>query len=342
LSAKSPSVISISTARSRRKKWAICAFQIAVTLLVLVFVARQLLAAIGELKERQVSFADLQWKWFALAGACYFFSMIPAAGFWRWCLLALGNKPGLFRSYRAFLVGGVGKYVPGKAAVVFLRTVLVAGPNCSAASAGVAVFIETLTMMGVGGFLAAMVVLLMFRDQWWIAILSVGLAVGVLLPTIPRITRLLAKTIRLQRLSGDILERLEGWNTSLVARGWVLESANWILQSLAVWICLRALPETFYASSEQLSAARSFSESFPIILASTAVSTVVGFLVLIPAGLGVREVIVLNMLAPVIGHPAATTVSVLSRVVMILVDVLTAAVLYPIPSRDPAESISQT
>ncbi len=313
-------------------------FQILITLAVLAFVARQLLVAFGELQARKVSLTEIHWQWLLLGGVLYLASLIPAAGFWRRALIGLGNSPSVWRSYRAFLIGGVGKYVPGKAAVVFLRTVLVAGPNCSAASAGVAVFIETLTMMGVGGFLAAIVVTLLFREHWLIAALSAALAVGVIVPTVPRVTRKIAQVIRLQKLSGDIMQRLEGWNASLIVRGWLLESANWILQTLSVWVCLRALPASFFESPEQLAAAHSLSHAFPLLLVSTAVSTVVGFLLLIPAGLGVREILVLNMLAPAIGHPAATTVSVLSRVVMILVDVLTAAVLYPIPSRDIARS----
>lgn len=306
------------------------------TLVVLAFVVRQLQFALNELKTRNVSLAEINWHWLGLGGVLYFASLLPAASFWRQALLGLGNRPTVWRAYRAFLIGGVGKYIPGKAAVVFLRTVLVAGPHCTAASAGVAVFIETLTMMGVGGFLAAIVVTLLFRDQWLIAALSASLAIAVILPTIPRVTRKVAQVIRLQKLSGDILVRLEGWNVSLIVRGWVLESANWILQTFSVWVCLRALPQSFFENPQHFASAQGLSQAFPLLLVSTALSTVVGFLLLIPAGLGVREILVLNMLAPAIGHPAATTVSVLSRVVMILMDVLIAAVLYPIPSSDLA------
>lgn len=334
-----PSVALSQEARSARKKGMILAFQIVLTLVVLAFVGRQLQTAMRELAARNVSLRDIHWPWLLLAGAAYAASILPAAGFWHMSLVAMGNRPRVWRSFRAFLIGGVGKYIPGKAAVVFLRTVLVAGPSCTAGAAAVAVFIETLTLMGVGGFLAALVLMLLFRDQWWIALLAVGLAIVVIVPTIPRVTRLIAKAIRLQKLSGDIHERLAGWNTSLIAKGWVLQSANWLFLTLTVWICLRALPDSFFENAEQLAAARSFTRAFPVMLVATSISTALGFLLLIPAGLGVREIVVLNVLAPAIGYPAATAVSVLSRVVMIVVDVLIAGVLYPIPARDipPAE-----
>lgn len=299
-------------------------------------------SALNDLQKSGVRWQGMQWSHLALAGGCYFASLLPAAIFWRLCLLALGNSPSPWRAIRAFLIGGVGKYVPGKAAVVFLRTILVKGRHCTAASAGVAVFIETLTAMGVGGFLAAIIVGILFREHWVIALLSACLAAGVILPTIPRVTRLVAKAIRLQRLSGDIHARLEGWNTSLIARGWLLETVNWILQSLSVWLCLCALPESFFQSPDQLAAAHRFSDAFPLMLVSTAISTVIGFLLLIPAGLGVRELVVSGMLAPVIGAPAATIVSVLSRLIMIIVDVLTAVVLYLIPSRDDSSTSAPT
>lgn len=333
-----PSVAPPKEARSARKKWMILAFQIVLTLVVLAFVGRQLQIAMRELAQRNVSLRDIHWPWLLLAGAAYAASILPAAGFWHMTLVAMGNRPSVWRSFRAFLIGGVGKYIPGKAAVVFLRTVLVAGPHCTAGTAGVAVFIETLTLMGVGGFLAATVLTLLFREQWWIALLSVGLAVVVIVPTIPRVTRLIAKIIRLQKLSGDIHDRLAGWNMWLIAKGWVLQSANWLFLTLTVWICLRALPSSFFENAEQLAAAQSFTRAFPVMLVATSISTVLGFLLLIPAGLGVREIVVLNLLAPAIGYPAATTVSVLSRVVMIVVDVLIAGVLYPIPAPDLPDS----
>jgi glycosyltransferase 2 family protein len=334
LSSIEPSVEITSQARAARKKRLILALQIVLMLVVLAFVGRQLQSSMRELAQRNVSLRDIQWPWLILAGAAYAASILPAAAFFHMSLVAMGNRPRVWRSFRAFLIGGVGKYIPGKAAVVFLRTVLVAGPSCTAGAAGVAVFIETLTLMGVGGFLAAIVLMLLFRDQWWIALLSVGLAVVVIVPTIPRVTRSIAKAIRLQKLSGDIHERLAGWNMSLIAKGWVLQSGNWLFLTLTVWICLRALPASFFENQEQLAAAQSFTRAFPLMLVATSISTVLGFLLFIPAGLGVREIVVLNLLAPAIGYPAATTVSVLSRVAMIVVDVLIAAVLYSIPAPD--------
>jgi uncharacterized membrane protein YbhN (UPF0104 family) len=122
VSSTSQSVSASSSSRARRKKIAIWVFQIVVTLLVLGFVARQVASTLRELRQNGVDWSEVRVEWLFLSALCYVGSLIPAAFFWRACLVALGNAPPRFRAIRAFLIGGIGKYVPGKAAVVFLRT----------------------------------------------------------------------------------------------------------------------------------------------------------------------------------------------------------------------------
>ena len=61
----------------------------------------------------------------------------------------------MLETTRAYYVGHLGKYVPGKALVVIIRTGLISGPRVDTTVAAVSIFIETLTMMAVGAFLAA-------------------------------------------------------------------------------------------------------------------------------------------------------------------------------------------
>ncbi len=66
---------------------------------------------------------------------------------------------------RAYYIGHLGKYVPGKAMVVILRTVMVRGHRVDAAVAAVSVFFETLTMMAVGAFMAAGILAVRLRKE---------------------------------------------------------------------------------------------------------------------------------------------------------------------------------
>jgi uncharacterized membrane protein YbhN (UPF0104 family) len=62
--------------------------------------------------------------------------------------------------------------------------------------------------------------------------------------------------------------------------------------------------------------------------AAAALSVVVGFLALIPAGLFVREAVILTFLAPTYGEPAALVAAVLVRLVWLLSELLVSAILY--------------
>ena len=89
---------------------------------------------------------------------------------------------------RAFWIGHLGKYVPGKAMVVILRTGLVYSDRVNRTVAVTSVFIETLTMMAVGAFVAAASLMLTSENStlMWLA-LGLMLMSGV--PTWPPLFR---------------------------------------------------------------------------------------------------------------------------------------------------------
>ena len=82
----------------------------------------------------------------------YLVGLLPEGLFWQRALRAMGQEAPLGRTLRAYYIGHLGKYVPGKAMVVVLRTGLICGPGVDAGIAAASVFLETLTMMAVGAF----------------------------------------------------------------------------------------------------------------------------------------------------------------------------------------------
>ena len=110
----------------------------------------------GNLK--QLDTRDLSWDpaWLVLAGFLYLTGSLFCTWFWWWSLRSLGQRPGFFAILRAYYVGHLGKYVPGKALVPIIRTALIRGPQVHTGLAVVTVFYETLTVMAAGALLAVL------------------------------------------------------------------------------------------------------------------------------------------------------------------------------------------
>jgi uncharacterized membrane protein YbhN (UPF0104 family) len=72
-----------------------------------------------------------------------------------------------------------------------------------------------------------------------------------------------------------------------------------------------------------------FTDTLPLLTACAALAVVAGFLSLLPAGAGVREYVMMTLLAPAFGHVAAVVSAVLLRLVWMASEVLVSVILYP-------------
>ena len=68
---------------------------------------------------------DFDPGWLGLAGVLYLLGLLPAGLFWHRVLLVLGQDARLGETLRAYYIGHLGKYVPGKAMVVVIRAGLI-------------------------------------------------------------------------------------------------------------------------------------------------------------------------------------------------------------------------
>ena len=153
----------------------------------------------------------------------------------------MGQDVGFWKSLRAFYLGHLGKYVPGKAMVVILRAGMIRGPGVDASLAVVSVFFETLTMMAVGALMAAGIVAVWFRGQPLLFWASLGMMAVAGLPTLPPVFRRLVRLVGLGRLKPAQLEKLDGLGYGTVILGWVLNVIGWTILGLSYWAVLRAL-----------------------------------------------------------------------------------------------------
>ncbi len=299
------------------------------TLLVLVTIGiwHTIGQATEDLQAQGFELAQIRPGYLLAAGFCYLAGLLPCWWFWHRTLQAMGQRPTCRETLRAFYIGHLGKYVPGKALVVVLRTDLVRSPRVSTSVAATSVFVETLTMMGVGAFIAAALLGALFREHVWLIALALGLMIAAVAPTLPPVFRGLVRLVGVRRVDPDIDAALAGLDYRLMSFGWITVAAGWCLLGVSLWLVLHAIgaPVTFTP------------DHLALVTACVALAMVAGFLSLLPGGIGIREFVVMTLLAQPFGAGAAAVSAILLRLVWLLGEVILAGVLYV--WRPPAEQI---
>jgi uncharacterized membrane protein YbhN (UPF0104 family) len=204
----------------------------------------------------------------------------------------------------------------------------------AASVAALAVFVETLTLMAVGAVVAAVILAIQFRGQWLLTLLAVGLALCAGVPTAPPLFRRIVKLLGAKVATPTMHQAMQGLTGSLMLRGWLAQGASWCLMGASLWAALAAMQNVLPHLNLSLSQA---ALTYPTLVACIALATVAGFMSLIPGGLGVREFVVITLLAPQFGEVAAIVSAVVMRLVSILSEVSVSAILYTClpPVRDP-------
>ena len=259
--------------------------------------------------------------WLTASAAVYLIAWLPSVWFWRRLMHALGGRVTFRDAARAYYCGHLGKYIPGKAMVLVIRSAMVKDRGCAAHTAAITAAYETLTMMGTG--LVVGVLLAPLRE--WVAsdkeTLSAVVAVIVVAAALPFIARLLS-WIAMKTTPGDSQPGAEQLfiPTRLVAAGCAAFVLSWALQGLSLGMTLHAVAGVPIEIA-----------NWPMWTGAMALSTSLGFAVLFaPAGLGVREAILLGVLngQPGIDAHAAVAATVLSRVVSFLSEIVISMILF--------------
>jgi uncharacterized membrane protein YbhN (UPF0104 family) len=301
-------------------RWFKVALKFAVVVMLVWGVHRTVESAMADLRRHEWSFADLRWGWLVVSGVLYLSSILPCAFFWRRVLQTLGQSPGLSDTVRAYFIGHLGKYVPGKALVVILRAGLIRSDRVSTPVATVSIFFETLTMMAIGSMVGGAMLAVSFRHQHWLMFVALGMMCVAGLPTWPPIFGWLVRFFGRDRVAPDAIDRLAHLDFRRLAPGWAGIAVGWLVGGLSLWAAVRAggggepgLPAL---------------DEFAVCTAAMTLSIVAGFLSLIPGGAVVREVVILEMLAPFYGEAGALISAVLFRLMSLVAELLISAILY--------------
>ncbi|AVT32389.1 hypothetical protein C6361_26315 [Plantactinospora sp. BC1] len=231
---------------------------------------------------------------------------------WRAILTDFGVDLPLRGAARIFFVGQLAKYLPGKVWPILVQARLGRAYGVPGRASAVAALLAMLVTLGTGLLLAAAALPLLgdraVAGYWWI-LLAVPPALLVLWP--PLVNRILAALLR--------LARREPMPRPLSARGiggavgWSL--ATWLGYGTHLWLLLTDVGATG-GPDLLLRSIGAFAGSWSV-----------GFLLAVaPAGVGPREVALPLLLGPTVAGPAALVATVLSRLLLTMVDLLLPAV----------------
>lgn len=293
-----------------RRDRAVALVRIILATLVLVAVAvalqRNWRAVSGEL--RRIN------EW-ALAGAFVSALLSPVLTLqgWRVLLADLGTRLALPPSASVFFVGQLGKYLPGSVWSVVAQAEMGSRLGIPRRRMGV-VGLLAIGLAMVTGLLAGLpaIPLLVSRagaqvSWWWVA---VALVLGVVLLW-PRLLNALI-TLGLRILRREPLEHALSPAAIGLTTMWFLLA--WVAAGLSVLALAHALAPA--ADIAHLAVAS---------MAGFALAAAIGMLsVVVPAGVGVRDGVLVLLLVSLMPLPAATAVVVINRFLTVLVDVVVA------------------
>ncbi len=228
---------------------------------------------------------------------------------WRALLADEGYRLPTLAAGRIFLIGQLGKYLPGSVWSVVLqmelgrREGLPRGRSFTTSLAWVGLSLSTALTVGVIG----LPVLASTESGyvWWLLV-AMPFVVAASVPRV--LTRLINLLLRLLRKGP--LPRPLSWSGVLSAGGWLV--LTWIFFGVHLWLLANAL------GAPGLNGLTRCIGGFALAMAAGVIFLVV------PSGAGVREAIIVATLLPVMSAGEALGVAVVSRAVFIIADVVSA------------------
>lgn len=297
--------------------------RILVFTLVAFMLQRTISQSYHEFQATNFSPRDLDFLQLALACSLYTIGLGCFATVWHIALRVMSQNPTKTESIGSYFLSQLGKYVPGKALVVIIRSERVCSPRTTVPAAVACVFIETLAMMAVGAILAAFFVLASdFRSsEPKLLAISLLLAVGAGVPSAPPVFRGVIRLLTRRRSTSNLREEVNNITTTKMIPCWFVATMGWLFLGGSMMACLASLPDEIMSNPL-------YPADYGVITASVALAMVAGFISLLPGGAGVREYVILAMLTINYGIVASTLAAVILRFVWLSTEVLLSAIFY--------------
>ncbi len=304
------------------RRWLLLAIKILIAGLLAWFMRETIRQGLDEIRKQEIT---LKIGWLIFAGGLYLLGQLPSGLYWLRVLHRLGQDARPYETLRAFYIGHLGKYVPGKALVIVLRAGLIRSARVDTAVVVVSVFIETLTMMAVGAALAAAIIAVEFYTNVKLLAIGVGLLLVAGVPTLPPVFRKVIRVLKVARSNPHAIAQLDRLDYRTLAMGWVGIGLGWVAIGVALWGVLRGM------GMEQVE----LWSNLPLLIAAVALAIVAGFASLIPAGAGVREFVLIALLTqlPGVDDGHAVLSAVVLRIVTLVAELSIAGILFVVRPR---------
>lgn len=271
-----------------------------------------------DLQRQDVDWGALRWAWLAPAFALTILGTIPGWLFWHSLLKRFGLPISLRDSFRAFYLSQLGKYVPGKVMVLAIRTsiaskVLQASPNEQPNAfqpwliVSAAAVVETLMFIAVGSGVGVVCGASLLTDQNWVLGLGAVLGAGILFMMLPPVLRFWIVRLPLIKAPKEREWLASRWTWSLFVGGSWSFVLGWGLLGGGLLSLTMLLPENSTSLAD-----------LPRTVAGVSLSTVIGFMSLVPGGLGVREIVLFPILRP--KFSAVLLLILLQRLIVLLAE----------------------
>lgn len=308
---------------------------------------------------------QIDWKYLVASGVLSQLSWLPSTWFWQRLIELLGDRN--LKKYpliRAYFCGSLGKYVPGKAAVILIRSALAKKHGVSFVRASIASVVEAGAVMLVGCVVTVVFAVTIIPPDavpaWFLDAVprestswsNLLLAVVILVLAMPivavpanwifaKIARIIEKRSQLNSPSDSDSDSAkepatqESFDSKTGKLTWqflvassLMFALSWAGHGLSLLLVLRSMnPEIMTI------------DAWTISTAAAAAGTSIGFFaVFAPGGLAVREGLIITMLAPSVGGPIAVAAAGLYRLVSLAAESVAALVLYLIPPESPEGS----
>ena len=301
---------------ARRWLWAI---QGLVTLAVLAFVGRSIARNWSEFRSLHVTLSIAP-AWIAGSVVLVFLTYAMQIESWRRILAGWGQRLAFGPAARTWSVANLGRYVPGKVWSVAGLVVLAQRAGVEPGPAAASAFVIQAVSLGSG---VAVVAAVTPQSAPPLRLALAGLAaVATILVLVWRPTaRWLGRLV-------NAVAPLEPLAPSAVLAGTILTVLSWGTYGGALWMLARGLIHDAPLPLPLTTAIGAFTLGY-----------ILGLLALFaPGGVGVRELVLVGLLAPFLGSGGAVAVSVASRVLLTLTEAAAALLTLPLRHR-PQESV---
>ncbi len=262
----------------------------------------------------------------ALSAAAGALAMSLASEGWRRALASLGSRLPIRDAFTIYFAGQLGKYAPGSMWPIVIQSELGRRSNVPRVTMAASYFLALLISLACGGLTGLLVFTGDGAGSVWLIALAGG--IGSLV-----VAALIYDARMLNSLGGWVARRAKRDVPTIPQAGPTVGAAgaftlvSWLCFGLQAWLLARPLG----AGIDLL---------LPTI-GAFALAFVAGMvLVPLPAGAGIRETVLVIALGASIGDPAAITVSIMSRLVLILTE-LALAMAFGVPGAARAAKARQ-